>query len=363
MARRHRTRQRLRLPLHQRLAAALPSSLAGLVTFSFVILGLGTAVYVAALPSLVTASPVVSQALDGSPEDPSGNSAAGNDATAGAGDKEDPSGTRGAYGATADGTDSGDLVDGASYDGAATGDATLTGTLPDLTDDSSTPALSGASSSDAGSVDAADGTADGDSSKDDENAEDSGSNSQQQAGSSQQTSKSGTSKTSGASKAGTNTSNANGTSSSTTTTNAASDKETHDYLVSKAQEVKALREELNALNSEASTTFVSDLATREASQRHAVAFKSKAMSASATMTNTQVSSSRYDDQRGRLIGMYRCLFQCGEVLEQAWAQNLDPSYDDASAHQSELGELYDSAMAAEQGYLDEYNGYAQGLSL
>lgn len=313
--------------LRSRLRAALPSSLVGLVTFSFVILAFGAVVYTAALPSLVAASPVVGDAQN--TEAPQGDSVTDGSTSADAGDQPaelsegdgDPAASSGENSAdsnsAAGGTDSlGGLAVPGAVAGVDGGGNNEGNEDPSAASDASA-ANGNASAGDSPSVDAATNNNDGSSS------------------------------------------DSHGSSSDSTADTSENDAWLLAYASEKSGELSSLQQQLTELNQTASNDFVSNESARATNAAHAEAFYSEAGGAFSTVLN-QVSAhshTSYTAAANDLVGMYRCLWNASDVLNQAWAQSAG-----LAGNTERLATLYNEAMAEEQNYLDQYNSYAAVFS-
>lgn len=323
------------LPLRSRLRAALPSSVVGLVSFSFATLAFGTTVYLTALPSLIATSPVVSQVVDAASN---ASDAAGKDGGTDSTAEGDASSTTGDTG--------GSLEDAASDidtedDGGATSTAeTISGVagLNALADTSTAEADSSDNAQDEGEKDESKGAKATDRETSEQSESSGTSEEKQEETQSQQEEQ-------------------------TEQAEAEADREAHDYLVGKLEHANELAEKLSQLNTEASQNFLADHATREASKLQADAFVITTQNAFATMVNTRtdVSQTKYGSDRGNLIAMYRCLWQAASVLQQGWTSNV--GYADATASKSKLSDLYHSMAQTENDLIAEYNERAKQLSL
>lgn len=345
--------------------AALPSSLVGLVSFSFVALAFGVAVYLAALPSLVSSSPVVSQAVEAATDQQDDTSA----------DKASPDGppTSGEGKSDRNPATDAQTSDGSDeLQGQASGNPSAASDSSAADDDATEPDTSGATLLSAGlnpgnlrQDSQNEGTAPSDgrlaASGDGGNNADPASGDQTGNASNDVPEKSPADDgiQESASKPAPGGTSQGGSS-------IGGDSESHQqehgggsgakaqsYDPAQAAKIQSLERELEGLNAEMSNTFLSDLGTRQASARHASGLMSRASSLAGEMNTTAGTNSN-------LVGMARCVFQASEVLDQAWTQNL--AYDDATVHSQELSALYYSAVNAENGYLQEYNRYASALS-
>lgn len=326
--------------------AALPSSLVGLVTFSFVTLAFGSAVYLAALPSLVEASPVVAQVADAvadkrdaSQPEPVADMTDSPDAEASPLDETTPG-------------DAGSLPGGGSDD-VTTDAVTTAAELPALAGASATPSLSSTAAATNATEDdepqATDATKDTPQEQpakgDDQPTTDA------QAGATDPSKSAGQQGTSqGSASQG----------SKSTQPDASRDQEAHDYLVQKASDTNALIAELASLNQEASNNWLADKDTRRDCEDRVSAFVGRTQVAFVSVTRAGYSNTSYASQYNHVIAMYRCISEAAGILDAGWKENL--AHRDASADQAELTHLYDSTMATEQKKLDEYNGHAAQLS-
>lgn len=271
--------------------AALPSSLVGLVTFSFVALAFGTSVYLAALPSLVSGSPVVSQIVDGSPTDSHGAST-GDEAPS-----DDSATAADGSGATEDGSDgagsdeaSGDV---STHDADGGSDATDEGSdqggtvpgLPELGASSPRRSLNTAATSAAGDTKS---QADAESSRKENGtkAEDGKTETTSRAANASSNSERPKDSHGGSASAGGGGSSHDTPQEDPEKDDDASDEESRTRMREQAARLQALEGELEGLNDELANTFLADLGTRQASKRHAEAYLSRAVQLAGETRNT-----------------------------------------------------------------------------
>lgn len=315
--------------LRRRLGVAFPSSRMGLVTFSFVVLVLGTAVYAAALPSLVSVSPVVADASEAAD---SAVEAVARPVADGAATGETADDTTGSK----DDQPTDDVADADGTDGGAEG-SDATAAL--LTDGEGIPdaAMPAAASGDAS---AGDGTAASNDSASDASggqpSDSSGFDNSQSASEDKEKDP------------------AAGDDSKKMDDNAQSQSEqwAHDYVSSKMGEITALRSELDSLNQVAANEFVTNEANRDSNVSQANSFYLKAQGAFVEFRDQvlQHCSTGYPSYAGNMISMYRCVYQASDALQQGWDDSLS-----SAGNTSELTAKYNDMMQSEQGYLSGYS--------
>lgn len=323
--------------LRRRLGVAFPSSRMGLVTFSFVVLVLGTAVYAAALPSLVSVSPVVADASEAAD---SAVEAVARPVADGAATGETADDTTGSK----DDQPTDDVADADGTDGGAEG-SDATAAL--LTDGEGIPdaAMPAAASGDASAGDGTAASEDGESgtAKADSSAEQSSQGSDSDFGNNQ-SSTGGKDKDSATSK----------DDGKKTDDNAQSQSEqwAHDYVSSKMGEITALRSELDSLNQVAANEFVTNEANRDSNVSQANSFYLKVQGAFVEFRDQvlQHCPTGYPSYAGNMISMYRCVYQASDALQQGWDDSLS-----SAGNTSELTAKYNDMMRSEQGYLSGYS--------
>lgn len=316
---RHATARLSTVPLRRKLRAALPSSLVGLVAFSFVVLAFGTVVYTAALPSLVAASPVVANVADA--VDAAAAQASEGDARA---------------------------VDAADSDAASGEDAESAGSVTDAASaDAASPALSTANgagaSSDAGV----------------------GDNASQDAGApadAGQTSDTPSTTTTDSGNGSSTTDDPN-KQSATTGEQSQNDAWLAEDLPQEAQRLDTLHAQVVALNSTMGSDYLgADASTRNSRERDASSLFSTMQSAYTEAVNRIAPrvdrGSSYEKTANSTIGAYRCLMNAAGIISTAWSDSQSSQNIGDSAR---LSVLLAEARTDEASALEQYDSYRSAL--
>lgn len=279
---------------------AMPAALVGLVAFSFTLLALGTSVYTAVLPSMLA------EAQDGAASDGEGASAGASNA-----DGAQPTGESGKQGSAANGASTAEVAGATKASKAAA---------------ATTAKTSGASKDQGGDNQDA--------------ASDSGKGAS--AGNASSGSNSGTADPAPAPNPG------------PSTEDQELDRQLREFLVSKAN----LAGDYASRVSAQMTAFdaSADAATCLAAANECDVLSTNLASEWAAVMNSTLGSSlgTYDQSRGTVIGMYRCLSSAMDALAYAWRASAvaEPDYDDINA-----------TIDIANGYVDDYNAYVGQLAL
>lgn len=302
------------VPLRRKLRAALPSSLVGLVAFSFVVLAFGAAVYTAALPSLVAASPVVASVADSvsnaaeptAVSDTQANDASGSDTTA----NVSPELTAGIT--SPDVSSLGLSGEGAS---SAVG--------PSATESSDTSSTENASDADQASDTPSNATSDADN--------------------------------------GSSTTNDPNSQGDTTAEQAQNDAWLAENLPLATQGLDELHAQVEELNATMESDYLSaGASTRTACESDAARLYSTVGSERAKAVNSIAprvyNGSPYETAANGVISAYRCLWDAAGIINVAWSdsQNVDD--------QARLESLLTEAREAEKNALDQYDSYRSALA-
>ena len=263
----------------QRRRLALPSALIGLVVFSFTLLGFGSIVYTAALPSLVAAAEQTSE---------------------------------GAYSRIVSGDMLGDLSLGAS--GGAS-DGSGSGVLPNVTLGNPNSGTAGLGNVDISSDVTADDGAGSD--QDPSTPENPGQPGENPGGGS------------GGSEGG------GGSGGSQNPPDPEREEQTYRLLQEKADALSGYMAQVNACVEDFNEDNLASMEVRLAHQRSCDALISRLFGEFTSLLNSPpVNGSRYGQAYGSLVGMYRCLTSYVSTISSAWTLNV--AFDDPASHQDEF---------------------------